>query len=334
MASKRSTSALRKEPDAVVVAFPMRRDAGALSAVPPERPAMPAIERSSFRLAIVLSLALHAAALAALQSRTGNDLERALGNATMPAAEGTVVVIPVEVVADSALPSAAAPTNTTTPEAQTPNPAAVAEPEKSAPEPRPIAEPAPSAAPTPPLAAEVPAEERVASLPDAKAPDWRMVEEKPEPKPVEMPKPVEEKTAPKEVRRPEARPAAPSAAAAPARPAASATPGRAGNRGNIETGGAALVSSYQAQVLAHLQRFRSYPEAARSRGITGVAAVRFALGRNGQVLSLSLARGSGASVLDEAALAMVRRASPFPPFPAELSRTRMDLAAPVRFDLR
>ena len=94
------------------------------------------------------------------------------------------------------------------------------------------------------------------------------------------------------------------------------------------------MSSYQAQVLAHLQRFRTYPEAARSRGITGVATVRFALGRNGQVLSVSLVRGSGASILDEAALAMVRRASPFPPFPAGLSRARMDFAAPMRFDLR
>lgn len=332
--AKRNTSAQRKDPDAVVVAFPVRRGAGVLPVVSRERPVAPTMERGPFRLAIVLSLALHAAAFAAAQSWTGNDLERALGNAAMPAAEGAVVVIPVEVVADSALPTAAAPTNTTTPEAQTPNPAAVAEPEKPALEPQPVAEPTPSAAPTPPLAAEAPAEERVAPLPDAKTSDWRMVEERPEPKPVETQNPVEEQTAPKEVWRTETRPAAPSAAAAPALPAASATPGRAGNRGNIETGGAALLSSYQAQVLAHLQRFRTYPEAARSRGITGVAAVRFALGRNGQVLSVSLAHGSGASILDEAALAMVRRASPFPPFPAGLNRARMDLAAPVRFDLR
>ena len=326
MMAKRSTSAQRKEPDAVVVAFPVRRGTGILSAVVPrEQPVAPAMERGSFRLAIVLSLALHAAAFAALQSWTENDLERALGNAAMPAAEGTVIVIPVEVVADSALPSAVAPTNSTTPEAQTPNPTAVAEPEKPEPESRPVAEPVPSAAPPPPLAAEVPAEERVAPLPDTKAPDWRMVEERPEPKPVETPRPVEErpveeKTAPKEVRRTEARPAAPSAAAAPARPAASATPGRVGNRGNIETGGTALVSSYQAQVQAHLQRFHAYPEAARSRGITGVAVVRFALASNGQVLSAILLSGSGTSILDEGALSIVRRASPFPPFPVGLSR--------------
>ena len=316
MAGKRSTSALRKASpaDAVVVAFPARGHAGVLSPVTGERPAAPAIERSPFWLALVLSLALHAAALAVLQPWTENDLERALGNAAMPSAEGTVVVIPVEVVADSALPSAAAPTNATSPEAQTPNTAEATEQEKPKPEPEAPAESAPT---PPPLAVEIPAPESAVPPPDP----LKLVEPKPEPQP-------------NEVRRTETRLAAPSAAAAPARSAASATPGRAGNRGNIETGGAALVSSYQAQVQAHLQRFRTYPEAARSRGITGVATVRFALGRDGQVLSASLVRGSGASVLDEAALAVVRRASPFPPFPVGLGRARMDFAAPMRFDLR
>jgi protein TonB len=87
-------------------------------------------------------------------------------------------------------------------------------------------------------------------------------------------------------------------------------------------------------VLAHLQRFRSYPAAAKGGGIKGTATVRFALASNGSVTSLSLAHGSGAAILDEAALSMVHRASPFPPFPPGLGRSRMDFAAPVRFDLR
>lgn len=51
-------------------------------------------------------------------------------------------------------------------------------------------------------------------------------------------------------------------------------------------------------------------------------------------MSAALARGSGAAVLDQAALSMVRRASPFPPFPPGLGRSKMVFAAPVRFDLR
>ena len=141
-----------------------------------------------------------------------------------------------------------------------------------------------------PPVAEAPSAEPVVAPPDPKASDWRMVEEKPvdQPKQPETPKVMEPQPKPKEVRRAEPKPAAPSVAASPAHPAASATtPGPAGNRGNIETGGTALLSSYRALVSAHLQRFRTYPEEARSRGITGIAAVRFALGRDGRVLSVA-----------------------------------------------
>jgi protein TonB len=303
---------VRKEAAAetVVLAFPARGP-GILPPMPSERPARPAIERGPFRLALVLSLALHAAALASLQRWTENDLERALGGAVLPAAEGTMVMIPVEIVADSALPSARAPANATAPEAKTPAPAELRDPERPKFEP---AEPVRS-----PPAAEAPAAEIVAAPKPVETPPEtpKLAEPKPQPEP-----------------KPEAKPAAPSAAASPARPAASATPGRAGNRGLIETGATALVSSYQAQVLAHLQRHRSYPEEARSRGITGTAVVHFALGRDGRVLALSLARSSGSSLLDEAALAMVRRAAPFPPFPPGLNLPRMELGAPLRFDLR
>ena len=51
-------------------------------------------------------------------------------------------------------------------------------------------------------------------------------------------------------------------------------------------------------------------------------------------MSAALGHGSGAAILDEAALSMVRRASPFPPFPPGFGRSRMDFAAPIRFDLR
>ena len=87
-------------------------------------------------------------------------------------------------------------------------------------------------------------------------------------------------------------------------------------------------------MLAHLQRYRIYPSEARSRGITGTAMVRFALASSGGVISASLGRSSGAGILDEAALSMVRRASPFPPIPPGLGRSQMDFAAPIRFDLR
>ena len=52
---------------------------------------------------------------------------------------------------------------------------------------------------------------------------------------------------------------------------------------------------------------------------------RFAHGRAGEF---------GAEFLDEAGVAMVQRASPFPPFPPSISQASMSFAAPIRFDLR
>lgn len=123
-------------------------------------------------------------------------------------------------------------------------------------------------------------------------------------------------------------------AASPSRAAAANSAGRAGAGGTADTGGSAAVSSYKRQLIAHLSRFRVYPPEAQSRGLAGVARVNFALGRNGQVLSVSLASGSGVAVLDQAARDMVRRASPFPPFPASMPQAREDfLGLPIRFGL-
>jgi protein TonB len=111
-------------------------------------------------------------------------------------------------------------------------------------------------------------------------------------------------------------------AAAPAR-AAGAPRGEGAGQQNSQAsngkgaaGGAAsasAVASWRAQVLAHLARFKVYPEQARDGGITGRAAIAFTLSRSGQVTASSLAGSSGAAVLDQATIAMLRRSQPFPP---------------------
>jgi protein TonB len=143
--------------------------------------------------------------------------------------------------------------------------------------------------------------------------------------PMPMPRePIKERSAP----------SAASKAASPSRSAASNSTGSSGAGGAADAGGRAAISSYFARVQAHLLRHRVYPPEARSSGITGVASVVFSLGRDGSVLSASLARGSGHAVLDQAAVAMVRRAAPFPPIPAEIAVSRLEMGAPIRFDLR
>jgi protein TonB len=149
---------------------------------------------------------------------------------------------------------------------------------------------------------------------------------------------------------PEARPAPPAAKPAPARspvssaarPASTAEPaGRGNDKGDAGAGGAsadeagpANLSSYQAKLGAHLRRFRTYPEDARRRGITGTTLVRFSVNAGGAVIAVSVARSSGHVLLDSEALAMVRRASPFPPMPKGMGQASVTISAPVRFDFR
>lgn len=265
-----------------------------------ERPTLPPTSnRKWWEIGFAVSIALHLAAAAIFQAKYSYDLERAAGAAAAASTEGAVI-IPIEVVVSAALPSAPTPTDATAPDAlkaapTTPkNNSADNKKDKSAPPPKDEA------------ATEV--------VPAAK----------------ETPRPDKNKREQKKERPQQSM----SAAANPSPAAASRMEGRVGAGGRAESGGTANVSSYQAEVLAHLQRYRIYPTEAKNRGITGIATVRFVLASNGSVISASLARGSGAAALDEAALSMVRRASPFPPFPADLGRSQMDFAAPIRFDLR
>ncbi len=87
----------------------------------------------------------------------------------------------------------------------------------------------------------------------------------------------------------------------------------------------AAVKTWRDAVMARLVKFK--PAGA---GATGVAVVAFTLGADGQVLSATLAHPSGHVKLDEAAVAMVRRASPLPAPPAELSAP-VSLTVPIRY---
>jgi len=129
------------------------------------------------------------------------------------------------------------------------------------------------------------------------------------------------------------RPAAPSSAASPAaRGPSKAKAGAGGKAGNVQ--GKASLSTYQSRLVAHLRRFRAYPSAARNKRIEGVARVSITIERSGRVTAASLVGSAGHSVLDRAAIAMVRRASPFPPIPAGLGRSQITIRAPIRFDIR
>ena len=83
-----------------------------------------------------------------------------------------------------------------------------------------------------------------------------------------------------------------------------------------------------------LQRFKRYPDAASRRGIKGVAIVRFTVDRTGQVISSEVLKSSGSPILDEEALALVKRASPFPLPPNTIDDAYLANDIPIWFGMK
>lgn len=152
--------------------------------------------------------------------------------------------------------------------------------------------------------------------------------EEPVARPKRKPQDLAEKAAAKR-RAEEARRAKSRERSASANAAAGQAKGSGGKR--EADGGRADASDFAGRVLAHLHRYKRYPSAAARRRLSGVVTVRFSIGKAGDLRAVALAGGSGAPLLDDAAVAMVRRASPFPAIPDGLQRNSMSFTVPVRY---
>lgn len=91
--------------------------------------------------------------------------------------------------------------------------------------------------------------------------------------------------------------------------------------------------AYLVAVRNWLHQHKRYPRRARLRMMRGEAVIGFVLNRSGRVVSYELRRSTGHDILDREVLAMVRRASPMPSFPPDLTRERMGFSLPVKFDI-
>jgi protein TonB len=101
--------------------------------------------------------------------------------------------------------------------------------------------------------------------------------------------------------------------------------------GDTQAGGtASIVSAYRGKLFDHLSRKKVNP---RSRQ-TGTVVVRFTVDSSGQLLSREIAVSSGSQKLDDAAVASVDRAAPFPPMPSEIASGPMALSVPFKFSVR
>jgi periplasmic protein TonB len=150
---------------------------------------------------------------------------------------------------------------------------------------------------------------------------------KPQPKPVPKQE-TKQETKPKPAPKHEAKPKA-----APKRQATRTdTPGPRANAANgIGAGRSANDANYRGLVAAHLARYKRFPPEAQRNGAQGSASVRFVLSGSGGVTSVSLVRGTGVAALDQEAVAMVHRASPFPAPP---NGRPISFTVPVSYKMR
>lgn len=94
------------------------------------------------------------------------------------------------------------------------------------------------------------------------------------------------------------------------------------------------VVTWRTQVLALVEKNKRYPEAARSRRAQGTAQVSFTLDRKGMVVNARVAQTSGSSALDAEAIALLKRAEPFPAPPASLPGEFVVVRQPIRFTVK
>jgi len=182
------------------------------------------------------------------------------------------------------------------------------EPQVQTPPLEPQAEPLPLPEPKLPKLAPTPAPHPAVTLPAPQPP---------------KPKPKVKRAEPPPLPQPQSAPLAPPAPSAPA-----ATP-------QIPTNSSpAARASWQAQLVAWLEKYKRYPRVAQEQRQQGVVHLRFTIDREGKVLASEINKSSGFELLDEEVLALIQRAQPVPAPPPEVTGTRIEMLVPVSFSLR
>lgn len=94
------------------------------------------------------------------------------------------------------------------------------------------------------------------------------------------------------------------------------------------------VATWRSQILALVERNKRYPEAARARREQGVTQIRFTLDRSGMVADARVLQSSGSEALDAEAIALLKRAQPFPAPPDTFASNVVAVRLPIRFTVK
>jgi len=89
-------------------------------------------------------------------------------------------------------------------------------------------------------------------------------------------------------------------------------------------------SAYLGALRSRLERAKINP---RSR-VSGTTIVDFVIDADGRVISCEVKVSSGHKVLDDAAVASIDKASPFPPMPKSLNQAQIEVSVPFKFSMR
>lgn len=108
-----------------------------------------------------------------------------------------------------------------------------------------------------------------------------------------------------------------------------------GDAANKTSGGAPGVKvDYMAQLAAILSRHKRYPRRAQSRRQQGTGELQFVVDENGTVVTYTLHRSSGYSLLDKEIMAILGRVGQFPPIPQDMGVAQVEVIVPVNFNLQ
>lgn len=91
-------------------------------------------------------------------------------------------------------------------------------------------------------------------------------------------------------------------------------------------------AGWRTALSAWLQAHKAYPDAARSRNEEGTVVLRFTVGRDGEVLGVTLVRSSGSDTLDAAAQAIFRNTH-VPAFTADMTQAQTMVTVPIHYRL-
>lgn len=105
--------------------------------------------------------------------------------------------------------------------------------------------------------------------------------------------------------------------------------------GNSTDSKAEIKSRYEQTISLWIQKFKLYPESARSQGMQGSTVIRLRIDRRGNIRYSALEGNTGYEELDRAALDMVRRANPVPAVPDGYPDGEMfEFLIPVNFAIK